>query len=88
MKISIELPHSHGPALRTAIQFLSDEIASKVTSSRNSRHDQALTEALVAVGALRAAVCQVFATDHTVLRTILDPTPVVAPRVTRREDAA
>lgn len=56
VKITFDVDPKHAPALRSAVQELNDILAKRVESPHRFAKEAALTDALVAVGNLRAAI--------------------------------
>jgi hypothetical protein len=56
IKLSFEFHPDHGPALRSAIEEISNTVGGRLVGSHRYAKEQALTDACVVLGALRAAV--------------------------------
>lgn len=70
IQIQVEIHEAHGPALRSVVEELSVTVASRAEQPQAYPVEQAVTEALVAVGALRKAVCAVIPAGHSALRPL------------------
>lgn len=57
LTFTFQVPRKHTPALRSAVMEISGTIGNRIVGARNRpAHERALTSAVIAVGALRAAV--------------------------------
>jgi hypothetical protein len=56
--ITFDVSSEHAPALRSAVEELSYILGSRAEGSHSFAKEAAITEAVIAVGALRAAVCR------------------------------
>lgn len=55
----LHIPSEHGPALRSAIAEIRNELADRVTGSYRTKREAALTRALAAVSALAGGINKV-----------------------------
>lgn len=56
IRITFEVYEEFAPALRSAVEEISNDIGARLTGSHRFAKEQALTDAAVSLGALRAAV--------------------------------
>lgn len=56
IRISFEVREEHAPALRSAVEEISNEIGGRLEGPHAFAKEEALTNAAIALGALRAAV--------------------------------
>lgn len=54
--IAFDIPSAHGPALRAAIEEISNEVGERLVGQHRYEREDALTKAACALGALRAAI--------------------------------
>lgn len=79
IRVQFEVHEAHGPALRSVVEELSVTVANRAEQPQAYAVEQAVTEALVAVGALRKAVCAAIPAGHLALRpSFVSPHPVLA----------
>lgn len=57
VRISFEVPMQVAPALRSAVEEISNTIGGRLEQSFSFATEQAFTDAAIGLGALRAAVC-------------------------------
>ena len=60
----VEIPSIFGPALRSAMEDITNEIGGRLEGIHKYEKEDALTEAAIATNALRAAVNQVVPVGH------------------------
>lgn len=60
----VEIPSQFGPALRSAMEDICNEIGGRLEGIHQYEKEDALTEAAIATNALRAAVNQVVPVGH------------------------
>lgn len=56
VRITFEVAEEHAPALRSAVEEISNIIATRLEGAHSYAKEQSLTDAMVCVGTLRAAV--------------------------------
>jgi hypothetical protein len=56
LRITFEISSEHGPALRSAIEEISNEIGGRLEGAYRFAREDALTYAATALGSLRAAI--------------------------------
>lgn len=77
IRFAVEIHEAHGPALRSVVEELSVTVANRAEQPQAYPVEQAVTEALVAVGALRKAVCAAVPAGHPALRPLYVSQPPV-----------
>lgn len=61
VRITFDVLDEHAPALRSAIEEISNEVGGRLEGLHRYSKEHALTKAAVALGTLRAAICKVVA---------------------------
>lgn len=58
VRISFEVPDQVAPALRSAVEEISNAVGGRLEQAFSFATEQAFTDAVIGLGALRAAVCE------------------------------